>query len=158
MVNVADGTWRMQWTWSDESFCERVAKRCAELGRSQRAVLKEAQCAHDYLQTTPTHGRRIDRIGRIAEVLELDVHDILGLPVMNGQIDRELALIAYQTTRDAMLRVQSVDDDNFVDTMIQIYNALLRRRTEGHDVRDPAYLKMIADFLQDRPTTARRPT
>ena len=35
--------------WSDQEFCDRVVKRCVELGKSQRSILKEAEAAHDYL-------------------------------------------------------------------------------------------------------------
>lgn len=155
MVNVTDGTWRMQWTWSDESFCERVAKRCAELGKSQRAVLKEAQCAHDYLQTTPTHGRRIDRIGRIAAVLELDVRDVLGLPAMNGQIDVNLLLIAYQVAKEAMQHLQSPDDGLFVHAQASVYNLLVERQDAGDDVRDPQFVQSLIRFWRSAMTTPR---
>lgn len=152
-----------RWIWSEENFRERAIRTIYEAGRSVRSVLEEAKLARDYLQPprkVPKKGggRQMRAVWQLANAIPCHPADLLGLPVMNEQIDRDLLLLAYQTTRDAMQRVQSVDDDNFVDTMVQIYNALLRRRTEGHDVRDPAYLKMIVDFLQDRPTTARRPT
>lgn len=151
-----------RWVWSDEDFRHRVARICKELGRTVTSVLEDAGLAHDYLQpprkTPKNGGRRINCVWDLANALSCHPGDLLGLPMMNEQIDRDLAVLAYQTARDAMQRVQNVDDENFVDTMLQIYNALLRRRSEGHDVRDPAYLKMIVDFLQDRPTTARRPT
>jgi hypothetical protein len=138
--------------WSDESFCERVVRRCAEIGKSQRWVLKEAQCAHDYLQTNPTHGRRIDRIARIAEVLELPLGDMLGLPV-NGQIQLDLLVVAYDATLEATQLVQNVDKSIFCETLATIYNRLLRRRADGHDVHDPEYLKMMIEVLRDHAAT-----
>lgn len=159
MVNVADGARCMrQWVWSDEKFCERVVEQCKKLGKSQRSVLKEAQCAHDYLQTNPAHGRRIDRISRIADVLELDVGAILGLPALSGQVEPDLLLIAYQAAREATQLVQSLDDQNFVDTMATVYNVLLDRRAEGHDVRDPQYLQMVIGVLRTGVATRGRPS
>lgn len=136
-----------QWSWSDQSFCVRVAERCKALGKSQRSVLREAQCAHDYLQTTPTHGRRIDRIVRIAEVLELGIGDILGVP-MNGDAELSLMLVAYRAAQRAMENLQAPDDVAFVETMTTVYNRLLARRAQGHDVHDPQYLEMMVDVLR----------
>lgn len=136
-----------QWSWSDQSFCVRVAERCKALGKSQRSVLREAQCAHDYLQTTPTHGRRIDRIVRIAEVLELGIGDILGVP-MNGDAELSLMLVAYRAAQRAMENLQAPDDVAFVETMTTVYNRLLARRAQGHDVHDPQYLEMMIDVLR----------
>lgn len=137
----------MQWQWSDEGFCQRVVARCRELGKSQREILRQAQCAHDYLQTNPTHGRRIDRVWRIAEALECGVADILGIPV-NGQIEPDLLLIAYRAAQEAMQAVQTVDDANFVRTMSIVYNQLLDRRAQGHDPRDPQFLQTLIGFLR----------
>lgn len=136
-----------QWSWSDQSFCERVAERCKALGKSQRSVLREAQCAHDYLQTNPQHGRRIDRIVRIAEVLELGIGDILGVPV-NGDVDGSLLLVAYRAAQQAMQNLVAPDDVAFVETMTTVYNRLLARRAQGHDVHDPQYLEMMIDVLR----------
>lgn len=132
-----------QWSWSDQSFCVRVAERCKALGKSQRSVLREAQCAHDYLQTTPTHGRRIDRIVRIAEVLELGIGDIL-----DGDAELSLMLVAYRAAQRAMENLQAPDDVAFVETMTTVYNRLLARRAQGHDVHDPQYLEMMVDVLR----------
>lgn len=144
-----------QWSWSDESFCERVAERCKKLGKSQRSVLREAQCAHDYLQTNPTHGRRIDRIWRIAEVLDMPVGNLLGLPV-NGQIDTEMLLLAYRAAREAIELVQQPTDQIFVETMATLYTVLLARQAAGHDPRDPEYLKLTVDILRARAASALR--
>jgi hypothetical protein len=143
-------------SWSDEEFCERVVRRCGELGRSQRAVLKEAQCAHDYLQTNPQHGRRIDRIVRIAEVLDTPLSSLLGLSV-NGTVDTDILLIAYRAAREATQQVQQLDEAIFVQTMAQIYNVLMSRRADGHDPHDPDYLKLAIEVVRTGVTT-RRPT
>lgn len=147
----------MAWQWSDQGFCERVVKRCQEIGKSQRAVLREAQCAHDYLQTNPTHGRRIDRIWRIAEALELDVGVILGLP-LTEQIDGKLLLTAYQATQEAMQNAQSPNDATFVETMATVYNRLLARRAQGHDPFDPQYLEMMIEVLRTGVATRLTPS
>ena len=133
--------------WSDEAFCERVQRRCAELGKSQRWLLKEANCAHDYLQTNPTHGRRIDRIARIAEVLDVDLGQMLGLRV-TGEIEPDLLLIAYRVAREATQVVQHPDDELVVENMTTVYNLLLSRRENGQDVEDPEFLKQMTDILR----------
>ena len=133
--------------WSDEAFCERVVKRCSELGKSQRWLLKEAQCAHDYLQTNPTHGRRIDRIARIAEVLDVDLGQMLGLRVI-GEIEPDLLLIAYRVAREATHVVQQPTDELFVENMTTVYNLLLSQRESGQSVEDPDFLKVITGVLR----------
>ena len=142
-------------SWSDAEFCARVVRRCEEVGRSQRAVLKEAQCAHDYLQTNPQHGRRIDRIVRIAEVLNTDLAQILGLRV-NGRVEFAVLLIAYRIAREAMQLVQHPDDELFVENMVTVYNVLLLRRENGQDIEDPAYWKTLVEILTSR-VSARSP-
>lgn len=136
------------WQWSDQNFCERVVRRCQELGRSQRAVLKEAQCAHDYLQTNPAHGRRIDRISRIAEVLEIPLGGLLGLPAVTAQIDIDVLLIAYQVARDVTQLVRQPTDRIFVETMTAVYMVLLDRKADGHDPADPQFLKQATDMFR----------
>lgn len=158
MVSIADRTRRMQqWVWSDEKFCERVVEQCKKLGKSQRSVLKEANCAHDYLQTNPAHGRRIDRISRIADVLELDVGAILGLPVMNGQIDVDLLMIAYQVAKEAMQGLQSPDDGLFVHAQASVYNHLIERQAAGDDVRATQFVQSLIQAWRSMVTT-RRPS
>ena len=141
-------------SWSDEEFCARVVHRCEEVGRSQRAVLKEAQCAHDYLQTNPQHGRRIDRIVRIAEVLETPLGNLLGLP-MNGQIDTDILFLAYEAALEATELVKQLDKREFVRTVALVYNNLMSRRAEGHDPRDPEYLKLTIGVLRSGALTPR---
>lgn len=135
--------------WSDEGFCERVVKRCTEIGRSQRWLLKEAQCAHDYLQTNPTHGRRIDRIARIAEVLETPLGSLLGLP-MNGRIESSLLLIAYRLAREATQAVQQPTDELFVENLAAVYNLLLSQRESGRDVEDPAFQQLLTGLVREQ--------
>ena len=146
-----------QWSWSDASFCVRVAERCKALGKSQRSVLREAQCAHDYLQTSPQHGRRIDRIVRIAEVLELGIGDILGVP-MNGDIEVPLMMVAYRATQRAMQNLVAPDDVAFVETLVAVYNQLLARRAQGHDVQDPQYLETMIELFGRAAASRFRPT
>jgi hypothetical protein len=136
-------------SWSDEDFCARVVRRCEEVGRSQRAVLKEANCAHDYLQTNPTHGRRIDRIVRIAEVLDMPLASLMGLP-MTGQviIDTNLLLLAYQAAQQATQLVQRPTDEIFVETMATVYTVLMDRQNQGLDPRDAEELKRTIDVLK----------
>lgn len=135
--------------WSDAKFCERVAQRCRETGKSQRSVLKEAQCTHDYLQTNPAHGRRIDRMWRIAQVLETPLASLLGLPV-STQIDAEILLIAYEATPKAIELVAQPTAAIFVETMATLYTVLQSRRADGHDPHDPEYLKLAIDIFRAR--------
>jgi hypothetical protein len=143
--------------WSDEEFCIRVARRCEELGRSQRQVLKEARVAHDYLQTTPTHGRRVDLMARVAKTLDWSLAEIMGLE-LNQQADVPILLLAYRTARDATRSVQRLTDEIFVEVLAAIYNLLLDRRSASQPVDDPVYLKMIADAFAKREAASLRPT
>lgn len=84
---------------------------------------------------------------RIAEVLELGIGDILGVP-MNGDAELSLMLVAYRAAQRAMENLQAPDDVAFVETMTTVYNRLLARRAQGHDVHDPQYLEMMIDVLR----------
>lgn len=136
------------WQWSDARFCERVVEQCRKLGKSQRAILKEANCAHDYLQTNPAHGRRIDRISRIAEVLEIPLGELLGLPAVTDPFDIDVLLIAYQVARDVTQLVRQPTDRIFVEMMAAVYMVLLDRKTDGHDPADPQFLKQATDMFR----------
>jgi hypothetical protein len=66
-------------TMDDTAFVKRVRQRCAELGRSEREVLRRARLSHDYLQLSPLHGRRINHLESLAAELDWSLADIIGL-------------------------------------------------------------------------------
>lgn len=109
----------MAWVWDDGAFCRRVVRRCEELGRSAAEVLEEAGITHDYLQTTAKRGRRIDRLGRLASVLGMEVGELLGLPPL--VIDSGVLLRAY---RAAVEIVGDGDEGEVVRVMAAVYRAL----------------------------------
>jgi hypothetical protein len=131
--------------WSDEDFCVRVQKRCAELNRSQRDVLKAAGVAHDYLQTNPAHGRRVDRLARVAQELNWTLPDIMGLE-LSEQAKPRLLLIACKAACDAMrdkVTIRAEYLKAYAALVATFYNTVLEQQTQGHPVDDPAYLKAI---------------
>jgi hypothetical protein len=137
--------------WSDDEFCARVVKRCAELQKSQRDVLKEAGVAHDYLQTDPAHGRRIDRVARVAEALDWSLPEILGIKPPAAQIDPNLALIAAEAACEATqekIRLLS----RYVEVLTAMYNHLL----DDPD-SDPAYIRKLARYETKRSQAALSP-
>lgn len=133
----------------DAAICARAGQRCKELGRSQREVLKTLGFAHDYLQTTPRHGRRVDRLDVLAEELQMSLASLLGLP-MTSEFDIEIFVLAYEATPTAMEFVTQPNARSFVETMLTIYTLLLSRQADGHDPEDPEYLKQIVDILRTR--------
>lgn len=137
--------------WSDHEFCARVAKRCEDLGRSQREVLKAAGVAHDYLQTDPGHGRRIDRVARIAEVLDWTLADALGLE-LSAQINSELALASFETTCIA-LQVKLPDAMRFAEVFAAMYNYLADQRAAGEPIDQPS-LRILAQYEAKRTQAA----
>jgi len=132
--------------WSDEKFRDRVVRRCEELGKSQRQVLKAAGVTHDFLQATPAHGRRIDTIERIAEQLDWGLADVLGLP-FSGQIDAGQLLHAHRAAQQAAQTVRRVDDEIFCEILATIYNLLQDRAAAGQPVDDPEYLRLLVDVF-----------
>ena len=138
-------------SWDDKAFCARVVQRCEELGRSQREVLKAAQVAHDYLQTNPTHGRRIDRIAQLAEILDTPLGYLLGLPMepkAKTEVETEIMSIAYQTAQEVSRVTLDFNELAFVEIQTGVYNLLLARRDEGYDINEPDYLTQIIKTLQ----------
>lgn len=137
--------------WSDQEFCTRVVKRCEDLGRSQRDVLKAAGVAHDYLQTDPGHGRRIDRVARIAEVLDWTLADALGLQ-LSGQISSPLAKTSFETTCMA-LQIKIPDLARFAEVFVAMYNYLADQHAAGEPVDEPS-LRILAQYEAKRTQAA----
>lgn len=135
--------------WDDGNFRKNAAMACEKAGFSQRWLLKQVGCSHDYLQTKPAHGRRIDKIYLIADKTGAPIVDLLGLPV-TAQIDAEILLIAYEATPKAIELVAQPTAVIFVETMAALYTVLLSRRADGHDPHDPEYLKLVIDIFRAR--------
>lgn len=64
--------------WDDKAFIERVRRRCKELGRSERDVLRSAGLAHDFLHTNPIHGRSTVALDKLAAELDWTLAEIIG--------------------------------------------------------------------------------
>lgn len=133
--------------WSDADFCERVVRRCEELGLSQRQVLKAAGVAHDYLQTTPAHGRRIDTVEKVATALDWSLADILGLSV-NARIDGELLFYAYDDAQQAAQVVQQLDKEDFAQIQGTFYNLYVGRLVDGQTIDDEFRKNLIKTFSE----------
>lgn len=133
--------------WSDREFCERVARRCAELGRSQRQVLKAAGVAHDYLQTTPAHGRRIDTLEKVAQAIDWTLADVLGLSV-SARLDGEVSLYAYHDTQQAAQVVQRIDEEDFCQIHGAFYNLYVSRLPGGQAIDDEYRTQLIQIFSE----------
>lgn len=133
--------------WSDTAFCERVVRRCEELGRSQRQVLKAAGVAHDYLQTTPAHGRRIDTVEKVAQALDWTLADALGLSV-SGRIDGELLFYAHHDAQQATQIVQRINEDDFCQIQGAFYNLYLSRVADGQAIDDEYRAHLITVFSE----------
>jgi hypothetical protein len=136
-------------TWSDEQFCKRVIERLRELGVSQRQVLKEAGLAHDYLQNPPAHGRRLDRIVKLATALNWSLAEIMGLG-LNTKVDVNLLTIAYNRTKQALGDAQDRDPKQFTNLQALIYNRLLARRADGLVVDDEKFLDGIVEIWAEQ--------
>lgn len=134
--------------WSDGEFCERVVRRCEELGRSQRQVLKVAGVAHDYLQTTPAHGRRIDTVEKVGHALDWNLADVMGLSI-GGKIDAGRMVRAYRTAREATQHVRQFDDGIFCEILTTIYNLFVDREAGGQMV-DEEYQKMLIGIFAEQ--------
>lgn len=133
--------------WVDSEYRERIGRRCKENGRSVREVLKKVGCAHDYLQTEPKNGRRIDIVYRIGHEVGLTPSQTLGLRV-SAEIELDILLIADRVTEEAMKLVQRPTRQMFLETLMIAYNILVFHRENGRDIADPPLEKEMTDFLR----------
>lgn len=120
--------------WSDEDFRARIAQRCTELGCSKRSVLKAAALAHDYLQTEPQHGRRIDNLAKLAVALNWSLGELLGLKAVS--VDEATMLRAYRSMKRVVRRTRRaavIDDEVEVWVLSTIYNMYDEAREEYAD-------------------------
>lgn len=127
--------------WSDEEFCQRIARRCDELGLSQREVLEEAQVAHDYLQTKPSRGRRLDLVLRLATALKWTLPQIMGIE-LTGNIDPVILMDAFRHAKQAT-RKRDTSDAVLVHIVATLYNVIVDRRAG----KRPVDLADVADAL-----------
>lgn len=111
-------------TWSDKQFRQRIERRCQQLGRSQRDVLKAAGLTHDYLGTVPKYGRRVDIIEKLAAALDWTLAEALGLPTRSA-IDPVLLRRAYHSSRRIMLRLNSNDVDTQIAMQAVLYDLFI---------------------------------
>jgi len=120
--------------WSEDEFRARVEAKAAELGTTVRDIMREAGLAEDTLNKSPSQGRRIDTIFKIAAAAKMTKEEALGLPpasdkAAHSRLER-LALVA--------------------DIAAHLYVALSRRSGIAED--DPAdIVQAIVALLQDRP-------
>lgn len=117
--------------WSDEDFRARVAQRCVDLGRSKRSVLRAAGLAHDYLQTEPAHGRRVDNLAKLAEALQWSMGELMGLKAVS--VDERTMLRAYRSMQRIAQRTALPSDTDKVWVLTQIYNMYDEAREEYPD-------------------------
>jgi hypothetical protein len=135
-------------SWSDAEFCKRVVRRCDDLGKSQREVLRGAGLAHDYLTNPPAHGRRLDRIVKLAEALDWSLAEIMGLS-LTVKGDVKLFTTALLTARKATVNVRPLKDETLARVQTTIYNMLVQRRAEGLAVDDDVFLTSLAAFCAE---------
>ncbi|HSR76410.1 MAG TPA: hypothetical protein VLN57_07465 [Xanthobacteraceae bacterium] len=138
--------------WSDELFRIRVAKRCKQLGRSQRAVLKDAKLAHDFLHVVPAHSRRVDTLEKIAKALDWSLPEVMGLELI-GQADVELMIKTVYVARKVVSYLFEPNAELEAQILTSIYNILLDRQHAGQPIDQPI-LDLIAEMMTKREATA----
>lgn len=116
------------------------------MGKSQRDVLKEAGVAHDYLQTDPAHGRRIDRVARVAEALEWTLPDILGIEPPPARIDDNKAAIIKEAISEATNQKAAV----YIDLFMALYNHFLDEQED----EDPELVRKLVRYELKRTQAA----
>ena len=80
--------------WSEDDFRKRVEARALELGKSLARVQREAGVAEEYLRKVPRHGRNVAGIFKIANALDINPAELMGLGKMADEVT--LDFIAVQ--------------------------------------------------------------
>jgi hypothetical protein len=120
--------------WDDKAFCARVKARCAELGRSVRSVLIEAGVTLDLLDKTPSAGRRVDTLEKLAAPLQWDLQQVMGFTV-SARISADLMTIALKIVRRALRYLPDPEEDE-PKALAIAYNTLLDLQKDGKAIDD----------------------
>lgn len=67
--------------WVDEDFCERVKARAEQLGLTITQAMDRCGLTEDYLRRKPDKGRNIAAVLKIAQGLDMDPAELMGLPL-----------------------------------------------------------------------------
>ena len=134
--------------WSEEAFQARVRARAAELGASIDTLLIEAGLSRDTLDHTPTTGRRIDTLEKLARSCRWSLAELMGF----ARISPELLRQAFATADKIMSLLGFRPDGR--DTAIfelatEIYDLLVICEHRGTPFTD-LELRILEKWTADR--------
>ena len=136
--------------WSEEEFRARVLARCSVLGEEVRAVLARAGITHDRYYKPRGNIRWVQDVFRLADILKLSPPEMFGFD-LSADISIELLTKAWQTASRMFARLPqwAQTEENKIEALANIYNALAMRQREGRPYDDET-LTTYAEVLAAR--------
>lgn len=137
----------MSWSgiaWSEDEFRARVTARAAELGETINSLLERAGVLEAF-RKTPSSGRRIDTLEKIAQACKWSLAEVMGF---SEPLDIDLLIQAYDSSANivAGLPIWARTTRVRVSAQAYIYAELIDCRQNGIVV-DAAHLEACERML-----------